>query len=68
MSTLGGIDDVSDNFAVAVLILDHSYNTHSPPVISQGCFPQSKTFASMPVSVLQTTRKTPAAFKRGRHL
>jgi hypothetical protein len=33
MSTLGGIDDISNDFPVTVLILDHGYNTHSPPVI-----------------------------------
>jgi hypothetical protein len=33
MSTLGGIDHISNDSPVTVLVLDHGYNTHSPPVI-----------------------------------
>lgn len=33
MSTLGGIDDISNDSPVTVLILNHGYNAHSPPVI-----------------------------------
>ncbi len=32
MSTLGGIGDISNDSPVTVLILDHGYNTHTPPV------------------------------------
>lgn len=31
MSTLGWIDDISNNSPVTILILDHGYNTHTPP-------------------------------------
>jgi hypothetical protein len=32
MSTLGGIDDISNDSPITVLILDHSYDTHTSPV------------------------------------
>nr|BFD83061.1 hypothetical protein StreXyl84_24620 [Streptomyces sp. Xyl84] len=32
MSTLGGIDDIGNDSPVTVLILDNSYNSHTPPV------------------------------------
>lgn len=37
MSTLGWVNNISNNFPVTVLVLDYGYNAHSPPVIVGEC-------------------------------